>query len=159
MREKVLQGFSDGMATGPTSSLLYAIQNGLPCTFHLTYHCVNNYDSDNVSIRQARVAFEPRLWPRLSAQSKMQIHGPDILLAQVSSKYKSHTKDHTIYRGSDTSPLQYATNHGTPGAPLDVINRGAQCFIQGGEHFTGFQPNSVIGTCLNHQGLENFSLS
>jgi hypothetical protein len=36
---------------GPTSSLLYTIRGELPCAFYHTYHCFNNYDSDNASIR------------------------------------------------------------------------------------------------------------
>jgi hypothetical protein len=44
-----------GMAIGPMSNLLYAIRGELTCAFHHAYHCGNNYDLDNTSIRQARV--------------------------------------------------------------------------------------------------------
>jgi hypothetical protein len=57
----------------------------------------------------------PWHWPRLSAQSKMQIQEPDTPFpAQVNSKYKGHTKGHTSYRGSDTPPLPYTTSSGAP---------------------------------------------
>jgi hypothetical protein len=46
------------MATETTwlvSSLLYAIQDELPCAFHHTYHYFYNYDSNNTSTRWAWV--------------------------------------------------------------------------------------------------------
>jgi hypothetical protein len=33
----------------------YTIRDRLPCTFHHIYHCFNNNDSDNTSIRYAQV--------------------------------------------------------------------------------------------------------
>jgi hypothetical protein len=58
-------------------------------------------------------------WPRLSAQSKIQIQEPDIpFLAQVNSKYENHANGNAGYRGLDTPSLMYATSPSASGNPL-----------------------------------------
>jgi hypothetical protein len=80
----------------------------------------------------------------------MQIQEPDIPhLAQVNSKYKGHTKGYTCYRGSDTPLSHVRQTLALLVALLWAINRGAQVFMQGGEHFTVFYLHADIGTSLN----------
>jgi hypothetical protein len=65
-------------STSPEISLLYAIRDELPCTFHHAYHYFNNCDSDNTSTRWA--------WVCIRAPDP----GLDSLLGQDTG-HKNHT--------------------------------------------------------------------
>jgi hypothetical protein len=113
----------NGFATGPTSSLLYAIQEELPCTFHHTYHIFLNYDSDNTSIRQTRVrvrALDPGLGTLLGQDANTGTECPP----PGSSQQKGHSVGHTGYGGSDSPTLHIRQIVALLGSLLEAIKGG-----------------------------------
>jgi hypothetical protein len=157
------------MATRSTSSMLYPIQDGLPCAFNHAYHCANNYGSDSTSIRQARIRV------RAPDPSLGSLHGQRFKYRDrtSSSKFKSTTRMMSIPNtipatGSQTRLLSHTRQTVPPRAALlKAIKGGADGFIRGGgdtSHSRGdtsqdFNLHHDIGTCLNHEGLGNISLS
>jgi hypothetical protein len=117
------------------SSLLYAIRGELLCAFHHTYHCFNNNDSDNISIRQARVrvrASDPGISSLLRQDANTGTRRPSPGSSQRPVRMPYRLPYRLQGLGLVSSP--YTTNCGAPGIPP----RRVHGFIRGGEHLMGF---------------------
>jgi hypothetical protein len=120
------------------SSLLYAIRDRLPCTFHRTYLSANNYNSDIASIRSGRVrvrALNPSLGSLLGQRCKYR--------DRVSASWFNSTactKAMPAIGAQTRLPSHIRQTVALLGALLEAIKGGAQGFIHRGEHFTDFYP-------------------
>jgi hypothetical protein len=149
------------MATGLTSSLLYAIRGELPCGFHHTYHCFDNNDSDNTSIRQARVhvqALDRGISSVLGQDANTGTRCPPPGSSQqpVRMPYCLPYQLQGLWLVS--SP--YMTNCGVPGIPLWGYIKKESMASFGENTSWVFTSKTDIDTCLNHnQSLGIHSLS
>jgi hypothetical protein len=123
----------------------YVIRDGLPCVFHHTYHCVNNYDSESTSIRQARVRVRAPnlglgylLGRRCKNRDRMSASW---FKSTASTKAIPTTMSATGFWTHLPSHTRQIMAH--RGALLEAIKGGAQGFIQGGEHHR-FSPATTI---------------
>jgi hypothetical protein len=137
------------MATGPTRSQLCAIRGELPCAFHHTYHCSNNYDSDNTSISQARCVRAPNsgLGSLLGQDANIRTGRPSPGSSQH-PVWRPYCQSYRL-QGFRLTFSSYTTNHGVLEIPPWGYKRSLGLHL-GWETSRFFTSTTDIDTCLNH---------